>query len=68
MNETPPISESPKEYDSDAIFHWSDLLPAGFVQFLEQEDLLNDTPSDVLESLDGLDISPRVVEQHSVRS
>lgn len=67
MTETPSMPESPKEYGSDSIFHWSDLLPAGFVQFLEQEDLLNNTPSDVLESLDGLDISPRVAEQHSVR-
>lgn len=67
MNQTPPITESPKEYGSDAIFHWSDLLPAGFVQFLEQEDLLNNTPSGVLESLDDLDIAPRVAGQHNIR-
>lgn len=67
MNEDSFIPESPKEYGSDTIFHWSDLLPAGFVQFLEQEDLLNNTPSDVLESLDDLDIAPRIAEQHNVR-
>lgn len=68
MSDIPPSSsESQKEYDNNAIFHWSDLLPAGFVQFLEQADLLGDTPDDVLEKLDEIDISPRLAEQCNVR-